>query len=58
MKTEQYRGFTLNNRSGRYDDWFVSHLGHTRWGTLAEVKNDVDIAVVSGYLPTSKYLFA
>jgi hypothetical protein len=44
-----YRGFTLH-RGRTFQDWRVDFPGRTRWGTLAEVRSDVD-AYLSGLLP-------
>jgi hypothetical protein len=43
-----YRGFTLH-RGRSYQDWRVDFPGRARWGTLAEVRADVD-AYLSGTL--------
>lgn len=50
MKT--YKGFTLH--PGRsYQDWRVDFPGRARWGTLAELKSDID-AFLTGALPPKK----
>lgn len=50
MKT--YKGFTLH-RGRSYQDWRVDFPCRSRWGTLAEVKADVD-AFLIGALPAPK----
>jgi len=50
MKT--YRGFTLL-RGKTFQDWRVDFPLRSRWGTLAEVRQDVD-AYLSGSLPSPK----
>ena len=47
-----YQGFTLI-RGRTFQDWRVDFPGRSRWGTLAEVRQDVD-AFLSGMLPHSK----
>ena len=43
-----YKGFTLI-RGRTFQDWRVDFPGRSRWGTLAEVRQDVD-AFLSGVL--------
>lgn len=51
-----YRGFTLH-RGRSWQDWRVDFPGRARWGTLAEVRADVD-AYLAGMLPAPKRGFA
>ena len=51
MKTKEYKGHTLYNRNGGFDDWFVKYNGRVRWGLLKEVKEDVDHILLFDKLP-------
>jgi len=53
-----YRGHTLKNRTRRTNDWSVAWQGRVRWGTLDEIKADVDCLVTYGYLPREKTSWA
>jgi hypothetical protein len=44
-----YKGFTLI-RGRTFQDWRVDFPGRARWGTLAEIRQDVD-AYLSEMLP-------
>lgn len=52
MATKEYRGYRLSNRGGGKADWFVSDgRGRVRWGSLAEVRADVDALIQYGRFP-------
>lgn len=51
MTTQAYRGEILKNRTGGRYDWFFACAGRVRWGTLAEVKADVDHWKDTGAMP-------
>jgi hypothetical protein len=52
QQTIEYRGFILVSGLSR-DGWRVALHTRTRFGTLAEVKQDVD-AFIAGTLPDRK----
>jgi len=41
MFAQNYRGFTIH-RGRTFQDYHVDLNGRTRWGTLVEVREDVD----------------
>lgn len=47
-----YRGFRIK-RGRTFQDYQVNLSGRVRWGTLAEIKADID-AFLSGTLPAPK----
>lgn len=50
---QTYRGFVLH-RGRTFQDWRVDFPGRARWGTLKEVKSDVDSFLDLAQLPTPK----
>ena len=47
-----YKGFTFIE-ARTYQNWYVDFPGRRRWGTLAELRQDVD-AYLNGILPPKK----
>ena len=53
-----YEGFALLNRSHRKTGWHITYRGYTRWGTLEEIKADVDCVRMYGHLPCERRSWA
>lgn len=54
MRTREYKGFILRNRCGGKFDWFLTHNHRTRWGSLDEMRADVEHILTFGYFPAAK----
>ncbi len=61
-RARQYKGYEILNASGGYQDWYSSFdengAPRTRWGTLDEIKADIDLVVDSQSLPPKQRGFA
>lgn len=49
-----YRGMPIYNRTGRSNDYFIVSGSRVRWGTLAQIKSDIDLLKDFGALPEKK----
>lgn len=52
MQTKDYRGRKIMNRGGKVNDWFTRDgKGRTRWGTIGQIRADIDSLLDFGHFP-------
>lgn len=55
---KKYKGYTLENAAGGWQDWNCTFIERgeprTRWGTLQEIREDVDTVISGNALPAKE----